>query len=211
MGTSHVAEKYPTYSLSETEAKTLLHVLEEKNTITDFSLDIFASVKHLWMFSLTSQTSGREPASRHTSSLNATVLNSPLCLLYPSWHPFSSLEPKTALHYKIQQKCKRNERTRKKVNNLSKLETSFIISQYLFRWGVFNPFWLALTSDWLLSAAESGWNRQYPCLSLTQTNTTPTSSSDCPEIHLKQIQIKQAYYSLSGATKYQVSTRDASV
>lgn len=56
----------------------------------------------------------------------------------------------------------------------------------------FYYFWLALTSDWLLSAAESGWNRQYPCLSLTQTNTTPTSFFDCPEIHLQQIQFKQA-------------------
>lgn len=83
---SYVAEKYPTYLLSETEAKTLLHVLEEKinKSITKFTLDIFARVKHLWMFSLTSQTSGREPASRRTSSLKRTALNSPLCLLYPS-------------------------------------------------------------------------------------------------------------------------------
>lgn len=134
---SHVAEKYTTYLLPETEAKTLLHVLEEKINIstTNFSLDIFACVKHLWMFSLTSQTSGREPASRRTFSLNVTVLNSPLCLLYPSWHPFSSLEPKTALHYKIQQQCKRNKRTTtKNRTNQSKLENSFIILQYLFRW-----------------------------------------------------------------------------
>lgn len=62
-----------------------------------------------WMFSLTSQTSGRGPASHRTSSLNATVLNSPLCLLYPGWHPFSSREPKIALHYKISQKCKKNK------------------------------------------------------------------------------------------------------
>lgn len=110
-----ILQKYPTYLLSETEAKTLLHVLEEKINIsfTNFSPDIFACVKHLWMFSLTSQTSGREPASRRTSSLNATVLNSPLCLLYLSWHPFSSREPKTALHYKTQQKCMKNKRTKK--------------------------------------------------------------------------------------------------
>lgn len=110
-------------------------------SITNFSLDIFACVKHLWMFSLTSQTSGREPASRRTFSLNVTVLNSPLCLLYPSWHPSSSLEPKTALRYKIQQQCKRNKRTTT-INrtNQSKLENSFIILQYLFRWGVFIIF-----------------------------------------------------------------------
>lgn len=146
------------------------------------------------MFLLTFQTSDREPASRHTFSLNVTVLNSPLCLLYPSWHPFSSLEPKTALHYKMQQQCK--------TNNLSKLETFHYFTVFI-QVRSFYYFWLALTSDWQLSAAESGWNRRHPCLSLTQTNTTPTSFSDCPEIHLQQIQLKQACINSSGATEYQ--------
>lgn len=135
-----------THLLSETEAKTLLHVLEERTNIpiAIFSLDIFACVKHLWIFSLTSQTSDREPASRHTSSLYATVLNSPLCLWYPSWHQFSSLGPKTALHCKMQQKLKRNKRTK-----TDKLEDSLIISQYLVKWVISTHFRLTAFSSWV--------------------------------------------------------------
>lgn len=132
-------------------------------SITHFSPDIFACVKHMqWMFSLTSQTSGREPASRRTSSLNVTVLNSPLCLLCPSWHPFSSLEPKTALHYKMQQKCKRNKRTGKIYQNWKPVSLFHRIHSG-------EEFLVVLISTHFSLTAFSSWVRVKQAISMSVT------------------------------------------